>query len=193
MKPKEKHKQLKQIKKQVLGCTACPLHQERNLAVFGEGPWESRIMVIGEGPGANEDKLGRPFVGRAGKLLDQMLEKQDLSRGKNVFIANIVKCRPPQNRVPHKKEVETCFPYLREQIRLINPEIILLLGATAMRSYWGSLDEKVSDIRGKWHREAGRLVMPTFHPAAVFRNRNYQEYIEQDLNTIAGKYRELKR
>jgi len=97
----------------------------------------------------------------------------------------------PNNRVPHKKEIETCFPYLLKQIGLINPDIILLLGATAMKSYWGSLDEKVSDIRGKWRHEAGRLVMPTFHPAAVFRNRNYQQYIEQDLKTLAGKYREL--
>jgi len=193
MRQKDKNRQLDQLKSKVLSCTECPLHQERNLAVFGEGPWESRIMVIGEGPGANEDKLGRPFVGRAGKLLDRMLEKQDLSREKNVFIANIVKCRPPKNRVPHKKEIETCFPYLEEQIRLINPHIIVLLGATAMKAYWGRLDEKVKDIRGKWRNEAGRLVMPTYHPAAVFRNRNYQEYIEQDLNTIADKCRELSR
>jgi len=146
-------------------------------------------MVIGEGPGANEDKLGRPFVGRAGKLLDQLLEQEGLSRQENVFIANIVKCRPPNNRVPKKPEVEACFPYLSRQIQLIDPAIILLLGATAIKSYRGELKEKISDIRGRWSQEDGRLVMATFHPAAVFRNRTYQRYIEEDLKTIAGQYR----
>ena len=193
MKQNSLHRQLDQLKKKVLSCKACPLHEPRHLAVFGEGPYTSQVMIIGEGPGAKEDELGRPFVGRAGKLLDQMLEQQDLSRDKNVFIANIVKCRPPKNRVPHKKEIETCFPYLEQQIRLIDPAILVLLGATAMKSYWGRLNKKVSDIRGKWHEEAGRLVMPTFHPAAVFRNRNYQAYIEEDIKTIAGKYREGSR
>ncbi|HKL37359.1 MAG TPA: uracil-DNA glycosylase, partial [Bacteroidales bacterium] len=112
-----------------------------------------------------------------------------LSRKKNVFIANIVKCRPPKNRVPKKQEVEACFPYLTRQIQYVDPAIILLLGATAIKSYRGEGKEKISDIRGKWSREDGRLVMATFHPAAVFRNRTYQGYIEEDLETIAGKYR----
>jgi len=182
-------KALEQIQKQVTGCKKCPLHQERLNAVFGEGPWDAPIMVIGEGPGANEDKQGLPFVGRAGKLLDQLLEQQGLSRKENVFIANIVKCRPPKNRVPKKPEVEACFPYLTRQIQLIDPSIIVLLGATAIKSYRGELKEKISDVRGKWSREDGRMVMATFHPAAVFRNRTYQGYIEADLKTIAEQYR----
>jgi len=189
MKNHSPEKAMQQISTRVRGCTECPLHQERTHAVFGEGPWDAPIMVIGEGPGANEDKLGRPFVGRAGKLLDQLLEQEGLSRQENVFIANIVKCRPPNNRVPKKPEVEACFPYLSRQIQLIDPAIILLLGATAIKSYRGELKEKISDIRGRWSQEDGRLVMATFHPAAVFRNRTYQRYIEEDLKTIAGQYR----
>jgi DNA polymerase len=189
MKTQSPVKALEEIQKQVTGCTKCPLHQERLNAVFGEGPWDAPIMVIGEGPGANEDKQGRPFVGRAGKLLDQLLEQQGLSRRDNVFIANIVKCRPPKNRVPKKPEVEACFPYLTRQIQLIDPAILVLLGATAIKSYRGELKEKISDVRGKWSREDGRLVMATFHPAAVFRNRTYQGYIEEDLKTIADTYR----
>jgi DNA polymerase len=189
MKTHSPEKDLEKIRNQVAGCKKCPLHQERIHAVFGEGPWDAPIMVIGEGPGANEDKQGLPFVGRAGKLLDQLLEQQGLSRRENVFIANIVKCRPPKNRVPKKPEVEACFPYLTRQIQLINPSIILLLGATAIKSYRGELKEKISDVRGKWSREDGRLVMATFHPAAVFRNRTYQGYIEEDLKTIADQYR----
>lgn len=191
MPSKHPHRQMEKLKKQVLGCRECPLHQQRNMAVFGEGPYDSQIMVIGEGPGAKEDELGRPFVGRAGRLLDELLEEQDLSRDRNVFIANIVKCRPPKNRVPHKKEIQTCFPYLEEQISLVDPSIMILLGATAMKAYWGSLKEKVGDVRGRWITEGHRHIMPTYHPAAVFRNRSYRQYIAEDLKTIAGKYREL--
>ena len=162
MKDKQTIDQLEKIRASVKDCTRCPLHEQRNQAVFGEGPWDARIMIIGEGPGAKEDELGRPFVGRAGKLLDKLLEKQGFSREKNVFIANIVKCRPPKNRVPHKKEIESCYPYLKEQIDLINPDIILLLGATAVKSYRGeSLKDKMSDIRGRWSHENGRMVIPS--------------------------------
>ncbi len=179
------------LRETILSCQACPLYRERNLAVFGEGPENAPLMVIGEGPGAKEDELGRPFVGRAGKLLDQMMEQAGLSREKNAFIANIVKCRPPKNRVPKKQEVQTCFPYLEEQIELVNPKLILLLGATALKSYRGTpLRDKISDIRGSWEKENNRLVMATFHPAAVFRNPRYKPFIEEDLQAIADKLKE---
>ena len=187
---KNHSKQLDEIKQQVLGCTQCPLHKCRTNAVFGAGARDARIFIIGEAPGAKEDEAGEPFVGRAGKLLDEMLESYGLSRNKNVFISNIVKCRPPKNRVPGKKEVETCFPYLEKQIQLINPEMLLLLGATALKSYTGT-SEKITSLRGKWWEEGGRLVMPTYHPAAVFRNPAYRKYIDKDIKTISDKYREL--
>lgn len=187
---KDHSQQLDRLKQQVLSCKQCPLHEGRTNAVFGVGPWDARIFIIGEGPGAKEDEAGEPFVGRAGKLLDEILASYGLSRKQNVFISNIVKCRPPKNRIPGKKEVETCFPYLEEQIQLINPDILLLLGATALKSYVGT-SEKITNLRGKWWEEAGRLVMPTYHPAAVFRNPAYRKYIEQDIKTIADKYREL--
>jgi DNA polymerase len=182
---------LEELRKQVADCTRCPLHKERNNAVFGEGRWDAPIMIIGEGPGAREDQLGRPFVGRAGKLLDQLLAPQGLSRTDNVFIANIVKCRPPHNRVPHKVEIATCFSYLTQQINMVDPRIIVLLGATAVKAYYGELRQNMGEIRGQWSGQEGRLVMPTYHPAAVFRNRTYQRYIEADLKTIADRYRRL--
>jgi len=121
---------------------------------------------------------------------DELLEKQGLSRDKNVFISNIVKCRPPKNRIPGKAEVNACFPYIEQQIELINPEILVLLGATALKSYTGT-SEKITDLRGKWWNEEGRFIMPSYHPAAVFRNPAYRKYIEQDIKTISDKYQAL--
>lgn len=184
-------KQLDDIKNQVLKCTQCPLHQNRINAVFGEGPYDASVFIIGEAPGAKEDEAGKPFVGRAGKLLDELLEEVGLSRKKNVFISNIVKCRPPKNRVPGKNEVNLCFPYLEQQIDLINPEILVLLGATALKSFTGT-KEKITDLRGKWQEANGRLIMPTYHPAAVFRNPAYRKFIEQDIQTISEKYHALR-
>ena len=187
---KKGREQLDKIKDQVLRCTQCALHNGRTNAVFGEGPYRARIFIIGEAPGAKEDEAGKPFVGRAGKLLDEMLEKEGLSRKNNVFISNIVKCRPPKNRIPGKKEVEACFPYIEQQIDLINPEILVLLGATALKSFTGST-EKITNLRGNWWKKDGRLIMPTYHPAAVFRNPAYRKFIEQDIKTISKKYHAL--
>ncbi len=182
--------QLDELKQQVLSCTQCPLHKGRTNAVFGIGPRDAPIFIIGEAPGAKEDEAGEPFVGRAGKLLDEILGSYGLSRNQNVFISNIVKCRPPKNRVPGKTEVGTCFPYLEQQIQLINPEILLLLGATALKSYAGT-SEKITSLRGRWWKEKGRQVMPSYHPAAVFRNPAYRKFIEQDIKTISDTYRKL--
>jgi DNA polymerase len=169
---------------EVVECTQCPLHETRINAVFGEGDSNANILIIGEGPGANEDKLGRPFVGRAGKLLDEVLERFDLSRESGVFIANIVKCRPPKNRVPKKAEVNTCFPYLERQIELLNPKIILLLGLTAVKSFLG-IEEQMKAIRGVEKNINGRKVMATYHPAAILRNPNLRKLLEEDIQKIA--------
>jgi DNA polymerase len=166
------------------------LHESRIQAVFGEGPWDAPIFIVGEGPGAAEDEAGRPFVGRAGKLLDELLSRYGLSRNENVFIGNVVKCRPPKNRIPSRKEVKTCFPYLEKQIALINPRIIVLLGSTALKSFYDPGD-KITLSRGQWKEDRGRLIMPTYHPAAIFRNPSYKTFIESDLKTVAEKYEEL--
>ncbi|MFP4620334.1 MAG: uracil-DNA glycosylase family protein [Bacteroidales bacterium] len=187
---KNNEHQLDEIMNQVLNCTSCPLHKHRFNAVFGVGPYDSPVFIIGEAPGAKEDEAGEPFVGKAGKLLDELLEKYGLSRQKNVFISNIVKCRPPKNRVPAKKEVHTCFPYLEKQIDLINPAILILLGATALKSFTGST-EKITGLRGKCWKKNGRQIMPTYHPAAVFRNPAYRQFIEKDIKTLAEKYHAL--
>ncbi|MCF8335654.1 MAG: uracil-DNA glycosylase [Bacteroidales bacterium] len=180
-------KRLDEIKDQVLHCTQCPLHKHRIHAVFGEGPYDAPIFIIGEAPGAKEDETGRPFVGRAGKLIDELLQEYGLSRNKNVFISNIVKCRPPKNRVPDKKEVNLCFSYIEKQIALINPGILVLLGATALKSFTGT-HEKITNVRGKWWKEDGRVIIPTYHPAAVFRNPAYRKFIKQDIQTISDQY-----
>lgn len=175
---------LETLKKQVITCTRCGLHETRNKAVFGEGDYKADILIIGEGPGANEDKLGRPFVGRAGKLLDEILEQNKLTREQGVFIANIVKCRPPKNRVPRKKEIETCFPYLEQQIELIDPSIIVLLGLTAVKSFLG-IEEQMKVLRGKKMERDGRTVMATYHPAAILRNPNLRGLLEEDIQQIS--------
>ena len=176
--------QLDSIKEQVLSCKKCDLHKTRLNAVFGEHDYSAKIMIVGEGPGANEDKQGRPFVGRAGKLLDEILHKYGLSREKGVFISNIVKCRPPENRLPRKKEINACFSYLEEQIELINPKIIVLLGLTAAKSFMG-LKEQMKGIRGKEMEKKGKTVIVTYHPAAILRNPNLREFLEKDIEKVS--------
>ena len=139
-------------------------------------------MIIGEGPGAQEDAQGRPFVGRAGKLLEQMLDSIGLDR-KTVFIANVVKCRPPKNRAPRPEEAAACLPYLREQIELIDPDIILLVGATALNHV---LDKslRITKTRGKWFELSGRPLIATFHPAALLRDPNKKVDTFKDMLAI---------
>jgi DNA polymerase len=175
---------LNRIQSQVIHCKKCSLHKTRQNAVFGESDYQAGIMIIGEAPGANEDKQGRPFVGRAGRLLDEILEKYDMNREKGVFISNIVKCRPPENRLPKKNEIETCIPYLEKQIELINPEVIVLLGLTAARSFMG-LKEQMKEIRGKEMEKDGKKVMVTYHPAAILRNPNLRPFLEKDIEKVS--------
>lgn len=181
---------LKELKNSMDGCSKCELHRHRTNIVFGEGPENAGIIVIGEGPGHDEDIKGRPFVGRSGQLLDKILAACNFSRERNVFIANIVKCRPPENRAPFPTERETCLPYLLKQIEIINPPIIILLGATALN---GLLDPaaKITKSRGIWHRWNGRWIMPTYHPSALLRNPNLKKDSWEDFKEVINKYREL--
>ena len=129
---------LEELKKEISSCTKCPLHRYRNNTVFGDGSWTAKIFLIGEGPGYEEDRQGRAFVGRSGQLLDRILAACSFTRTNHVFIGNIVKCRPPENRAPATEEMAACLPFLEEQIQLIKPEIIVLLGATALRALFGT-------------------------------------------------------
>jgi DNA polymerase len=152
---------------EVKGCTRCRLHEQRKNTVFGEGDPDAQIFFIGEGPGESEDLSGRPFVGRAGQLLDRMIGGMGLKR-EQVFIANIVKCRPPGNRVPATDEVETCTPYLQRQLEIIRPKVIVTLGRPAA-TYMLQTKLSMGRLRGQWQNWRGIRLMPTFHPSYVLR------------------------
>jgi DNA polymerase len=175
----------------VRSCTRCRLHQGRRNAVPGEGNERADILFIGEGPGAREDVQGRPFVGRAGQLLTRMLNAIDLKRGE-VYITNIVKCRPPENRNPLPDEADTCFCYLQRQIELIDPRIIVCLGGPAMQRITGSASG-ISKMRGTLHRYRDYPVLPTYHPAAVLRfPEKYKRPVWNDLKMLREYYREFR-
>jgi DNA polymerase len=156
------------LKQAVSGCTACGLHASRTQTVFGVGDENADWMLIGEAPGAEEDRLGDPFVGQAGRLLDAMLAAIDLDRSRNVYIANVLKCRPPGNRNPAPEEVAKCTPHLLRQIELVRPKLILAMGRFAAQTLLGS-DASIASLRGKLHRYAGVPLIVTYHPAYLLR------------------------
>ena len=166
-------------------CTRCGLCESRKNVVVGEGNLHADLMVIGEGPGANEDEQGRPFVGQAGKLLDQMLDAVGLRR-EDVYIANVVKCRPPGNRVPKDEEAAACLPYLYRQIEMVNPKVILLMGATALNQYV-SKQLRITKQRGQWMEKDGRPVLATFHPAALLRDPSKKPVSFLDMIEVKKK------
>ncbi|HHY12441.1 MAG TPA: uracil-DNA glycosylase [Firmicutes bacterium] len=176
----------------VLECRRCPLRQGARGVVFGEGNPMADIMFIGEGPGRTEDELGKPFVGRAGQLLDLMLRSHGFSR-EETFIANIVKCRPPGNRLPTTQEVEACLPNLKAQVRIIRPKIVVLLGALSSQTL---VDPglRVTRDRGKWFEKNGINYLVTFHPAAVLRDEKRRKgLIWEDFAGLKLKYGQLCR
>ena len=157
------------LKKICLDCKQCALSKTRTNVVFGRGNPNTKIFIIGEGPGHNEDMEGLAFVGRAGKLLDAAFQSVGIDTNRDCYISNIVKCRPPNNRKPQNEEIESCSTWLDQQINLINPKIIVLAGSTAVESYL-NIKEPISTIRGKWIERDGRKVMPIFHPSYLLRN-----------------------
>lgn len=179
-----------ELRSEVLNCTKCQLSKTRTKAVFGEGNPNAEIFLIGEGPGRDEDLTGRPFVGRSGQLLDKILAACNFNRQEHVFIGNIVKCRPPNNRAPLPQERAMCLPYLLKQIEMVDPKIIVLLGATALN---GLLDPmlKITKVRGTWLEWRGRWVMPVFHPSALLRNPKLKYPTWEDFKRIFFKYRQL--
>lgn len=185
----EKAETLEQLEGLINKCTSCKLHKGRNKFVFGSGNPNADVMVVGEGPGAEEDKQGLPFVGRAGKLLTDILKAINFERD-DVFIANIVKCRPPDNRTPLPDEMETCLPYLKKQIAIIKPKVILCLGLTATKGLLNKRDSLTS-MRGKVFEFENIKVMVTYHPAALLRNPNWKRPCWEDLQKFRKLYEEL--
>ncbi|HLE51652.1 MAG TPA: uracil-DNA glycosylase [Anaerolineales bacterium] len=170
---------LKQVAEEVSGCKKCGLYHSRKLAVPGEGPVNAEIMFIGEGPGFHENEQGRPFVGAAGKFLEELLARIGLKR-EQVFITNVVKCRPPSNRDPHPEEVETCTStYLERQIQAINPKVIVTLGRYSMGLYLPNA--KISSVHGQAMQVRGRLIVPMYHPAAALHQQSLKPEIENDF------------
>ena len=169
-----------ELKVMVRGCTACKLRAGCTQTVFGVGDEKAGWLFVGEGPGADEDALGEPFVGQAGKLLDNMLVAIELKRGSNVYIANIVKCRPPGNRTPEPDEIATCLPYLQKQIGLIQPKVIVALGKTAATALLGR-EATLGSLRGKRHDYQGIPLIITYHPAYLLRTPSDKAKAWQDL------------
>ncbi len=178
---------LEAVARVVKECRLCKLGAMRKNAVPGEGHPRARIMWIGEGPGADEDEQGRPFVGAAGRMLDRLIAAMGLAR-EEVFIGNVVKCRPPHNREPEPDEVRACLPYLARQIELIRPEVIVILGATALKAL---IDPRayITRMRGKWIERGGIMIMPTFHPAALLRDPGRKKDVWADMQQVLERIR----
>jgi uracil-DNA glycosylase family 4 len=188
--PWERACSLQELKEIVNACRRCQLRKGCKQVIFGEGKMDAEIVLIGEGPGRAEDELGRPFVGRAGQLLDNILLAVGLSRAE-IFIGNIVKCRPPGNRTPTPDEVRTCLPFLRAQLRLIKPKIIVCLGALASQTLIAP-SVRITRSRGSWVTKDGFFIMPTFHPAALLRDPRKKRPVWEDFQAIMERYQEIK-
>jgi len=184
-----KQERLEALRSIARDCTRCDLCRNRKTVVFGEGAPDADLMFIGEGPGYHEDRSGRPFVGKAGQLLDRIINAIDMKR-EEVYIANIVKCHPPRDRTPNPGEAQTCVPYLLAQIRIIQPKAVCLLGATAARYMTGS-HGGITRLRGHWLEHRGIPMMPTYHPAYLLRNESEKRACWQDMQKVRDKVREL--
>lgn len=178
---------LQGIQKELGDCKRCKLHRTRRSIVFGEGNERARLMLIGEGPGYEEDVQGRPFVGKAGQLLTKILQAINLKR-EEVYITNIVKCRPPQNRIPAPDEIEACHPFLIKQIKAIQPKIICTLGTVSAQTLLRT-DAKITALRGKGYDWNGILLFPTYHPAYLLRNPEKKREVWEDMKRIAQALR----
>jgi len=177
---------LDDLKYFVLKCKKCSLHKTKNSYVFGEGPLNSKIMFIGEAPGKNEDIHGKPFIGMAGKIFDEMLNSIGLTRN-DVYISNILKCRPPKNRNPLNSEIKKCSIYLDKQMDIIKPQMIVLLGRIAISYIFKKFDftfEKINKIHGKIYFKNNLKIIPIYHPAAVIYNNKLKETLKEDFKNI---------
>lgn len=176
---------LDEIRAELVGCPGCGLCAGRRTIVFGTGDPNARLMFVGEGPGVEEDRQGEPFVGAAGKRLNRWIERIGLTR-ESVYIANIVKCRPPGNRAPLPEEAAVCLPYLRRQIQAIRPEVLCTLGAVALNVLLDN-DDRITRARGRWRELDGIPVLPTYHPAYILRNAAKESEVFEDFDRIAER------
>ncbi|MFQ3616970.1 MAG: uracil-DNA glycosylase [Cyanobacteriota bacterium] len=193
--PPGTYSSMAEIKAHCDQCQRCELGQTRTNAVIGRGGLAAPVMIVGEGPGQTEDETGLPFVGKSGQLLTKILESVQLTDD-DVFICNVVKCRPPENRTPTTAEADACKGYLMEQIRLVNPKIILLTGATAMKGLLG-IKQGITKVRGQWFEQDGRFYMPIFHPAYLLRNQSREKgspkwLMWQDIQAVRAKLDEIR-
>ena len=177
-----------ELEESIKGCNKCKLCKTRQNIVFGTGTKKAKLMFIGEGPGADEDRLGEPFVGRAGKLMNLAFETLGIDRNE-VYIANVVKCRPPGNRNPEDDEALACLNYLRNQVILVHPEIIVLLGSVALKNILGK-EYGITASRGKWVEKKGIKYMPTWHPAALLRDETKKIDFIKDLQKVVEELQE---
>jgi DNA polymerase len=178
-----KKRELEKLNQEIKNCKKCPLWKLRKNAVPGEGPANAKIFICGQAPGVEEDKTGRPFIGRAGNFLNELLKIAGIERGK-VFITSPLKClpQPPINRKPKKEEIEACLPYLKKQIEILNPKYFILLGEVAFSVFFSK--EKLSDFRGKCIEENGKFYFPTYHPAAGLRFPKIRKILEKDFEKL---------
>ncbi len=184
------YQDFEELRKECLKCTKCGLCSTRHNVVFGVGNPNAKVLFVGEGPGENEDLQGEPFVGRAGKLLDTMLDAVDLSRSRNIYIANIVKCRPPQNRDPLPEEQEACIGWLRNQFAIMRPRIVVCLGRIAGMKLMDP-NMKITRQHGQFIDKKGTLMMATLHPAALLRNPNQKPDAFKDFLLLREKIMEV--
>lgn len=173
-------------------CQNCPLGKTRKSFVFGSGSPQAEVMFVGEAPGADEDAQGLPFVGRAGQLLTKIIESTKTWKREDVFICNVLKCRPPGNRTPLPEEVEQCRPYLEEQVRIIKPKLIMALGASAAQALLKTKDS-VGKLRNKWHDYEGIPLRVTYHPAALLRFEGYKKDVWEDMKELTKRYLEFSK
>ena len=171
-------------------CERCPLHEKRNHLVFGGGDPGADILFVGEAPGGDEDRIGRPFVGRSGQLLDKILAAAGIGRDE-VYITNVVKCRPPGNRDPEAEEIVTCLPFLKRQIAVIRPSLICCLGRFASQTLLERHDP-LGRLRGRWHEWEGVRLICTYHPSACLRNPQYKRPVWEDFQMLRDAYREIR-
>jgi DNA polymerase len=184
---------MKEIEEQVKICEKCRLREERNKYVIGEGSLDAKIMFVGEGPGRDEDREGRPFVGRAGQLLDKILDSVNISRNE-IYITNVVKCRPPKNRDPRQDEIKACFPYLTSQISLINPKIIVTMGNFATKLLLNEQKKGITALRGNVFDWVGGIkIVPMFHPSYLLRNYTVEarKATWEDIKLVKKLYSDL--
>jgi DNA polymerase len=176
-----KKREIEKLNQEIKSCKKCPLWKSRKNTVPGEGPVNAKLMILGQAPGHEESLTGRPFVGRAGKFLNQLLEIAGIEREK-IFITSPIKCFPPGNRKPTRKEIEACLPWLKKQIEIINPQKFILLGEVAFSVFFPK--QKLGDFRGKWIEKKGKFYFPTYHPAAGLRFPKIKKILEKDFKKL---------